>query len=63
MFVFLVRVILESIVKNLLINESFKKEECIYMILDEFVRFGKLFFLLEMLVLCCFYNVIFLFII
>ncbi len=54
----LVRVILESIAKNLLTNESSKKEERIYMILDEFVRFGKLPFLLEMPTLCRSYNVV-----
>ncbi|MGL2571674.1 type IV secretory system conjugative DNA transfer family protein [Helicobacter pylori] len=58
----LVRVILESIAKNLLANESSKKEERIYMILDEFVRFGKLPFLLEMPALCRSYNVVPLFI-
>ncbi|GAA7997372.1 type IV secretory system conjugative DNA transfer family protein [Helicobacter pylori] len=58
----LVRVILESIAKNLLTNESSKKEERIYMILDEFVRFGKLPFLLEMPTLCRSYNVVPLFI-
>ncbi|GAA8105724.1 hypothetical protein HpHA38_13540 [Helicobacter pylori] len=58
----LVRVILESIAKNLLTNESSKKEERIYMILDEFVRFGKLPFLLEMPALCRSYNVVPLFI-
>ncbi|WRG54611.1 type IV secretory system conjugative DNA transfer family protein [Helicobacter pylori] len=58
----LVRVILESIAKNLLANESSKKEERIYMILDEFVRFGKLPFLLEMPALCRSYNVVLLFI-
>ncbi|GAA8370711.1 type IV secretory system conjugative DNA transfer family protein [Helicobacter pylori] len=58
----LVRVILESIAKNLLTNESSKKEERIYMILDEFIRFGKLPFLLEMPALCRSYNVVPLFI-
>ncbi len=58
----LVRVILESIAKNLLTNESSKREERIYMILDEFVRFGKLPFLLEMPALCRSYNVVPLFI-
>ncbi|TPH79268.1 type IV secretory system conjugative DNA transfer family protein, partial [Helicobacter pylori] len=53
---------LENIAKNLLTNESSKKEERIYMILDEFVRFGKLPFLLEMPALCRSYNVVPLFI-
>ncbi|CCB80697.1 conjugal transfer protein (traG) [Helicobacter bizzozeronii CIII-1] len=58
----LIRTLLESIAKNLLIEESKKPNERIYFILDEFVRFGKLPFLLEMPALCRSYNVVPLFI-
>lgn len=58
----LIRILLESIAKNLLLKESKKEEERIYFILDEFVRFGKLPFLLEMPALCRSYGVVPLFI-
>ncbi|WP_104759725.1 type IV secretory system conjugative DNA transfer family protein [Helicobacter bizzozeronii] len=58
----LIRTLLESIAKNLLIEESKKPNERIYFILDEFVHFGKLPFLLEMPALCRSYNVVPLFI-
>ncbi|MFC3848094.1 type IV secretory system conjugative DNA transfer family protein [Helicobacter baculiformis] len=58
----LIRTLLESIAKNLLLEESKKPDERIYFILDEFVRFGKLPFLLEMPALCRSYNVVPLFI-
>lgn len=58
----LVRILLESIAKNLLLRESKKESERIYFILDEFVRFGKLPFLLEMPALCRSYGVVPLFI-
>ncbi|GFK17384.1 VirD4 coupling protein VirD2-2 [Helicobacter suis] len=58
----LIRTLLESIAKNLLLEESKKPNERIYFILDEFVRFGKLPFLLEMPALCRSYNVVPLFI-
>lgn len=58
----LIRILLESIAKNLLLRESKKPDERIYFILDEFVRFGKLEFLLEMPALCRSYGVVPLFI-
>ncbi len=58
----LVRAFLESIAKNLMVKESSKPEERIFIIADEFVRFGKLPFLLEMPALCRSYNVVPLFI-
>ncbi len=58
----LVRAFLESIAKNLMVKESSKPEERIFIIADEFVRFGKLPFLLEMSALCRSYNVVPLFI-
>ncbi|PAF42167.1 type IV secretory system conjugative DNA transfer family protein [Helicobacter sp. 11S03491-1] len=58
----LIRILLESIAKNLLLKESKKPEERIYFILDEFVRFGKLEFLLEMPALSRSYGVVVLFI-
>ncbi len=58
----LVRAFLESIAKNLMVKESSKPEERIFIIADEFVRLGKLPFLLEMPALCRSYNVVPLFI-
>lgn len=58
----LIRILLESIGKNLLLKESKKTEERIYFVLDEFVRFGKLEFLLEMPALSRSYGVVVLFI-
>lgn len=58
----LIRILLESIAKNLLLKESKKENERIYFILDEFVRFGKLEFLLEMPALSRSYGVVVLFI-
>lgn len=54
----LIRVLLESIAKNLMIKESSKPAERIYLILDEFIRFGKMPFLLEMPALCRSYGVV-----
>ncbi|MCQ2699149.1 type IV secretory system conjugative DNA transfer family protein, partial [Helicobacter pylori] len=58
----LIRVLLESIGKNLLLKESKRFDERIYFILDEFVRFGKLSFLLEMPALSRSYGVVLLYI-
>lgn len=54
----LIRVLLESIAKNLLTRESKKESERIYFILDEFVRFGKMEFLIEMPALCRSYGIV-----
>lgn len=54
----LIRILLESIAKNLMAKESKKFEERIYLFLDEFIRFGKLPFLLEMPALCRSYNLV-----
>lgn len=54
----LIRILLESIAKNLMIKESKKFDERIYLFLDEFIRFGKLPFLLEMPALCRSYNLV-----
>ena len=54
----LIRVLLESIAKNLMIKESKSPDERIYLILDEFIRFGKMPFLLEMPALCRSYGVV-----
>ncbi|GAA8903845.1 hypothetical protein HpEKA32_07570 [Helicobacter pylori] len=58
----LIRVLLESIGKNLLLKESKRFDERIYFILDEFVRFGELSFLLEMPALSRSYGVVLLYI-
>ncbi|MGL2839204.1 type IV secretory system conjugative DNA transfer family protein [Helicobacter pylori] len=58
----LIRILLESIAKNLLLKESKKFEERVYLFLDEFVRFGKLPFLLEMPALSRSYDVVLIFI-
>ncbi len=58
----LIRILLESIAKNLLLKESKKFEERVYLFLDEFVRFGKLPFLLEMPALSRSYGVVLIFI-
>ncbi|TLD95423.1 type IV secretory system conjugative DNA transfer family protein [Helicobacter jaachi] len=54
----LIRVLLESIAKNLMTRESKNLNERIYLILDEFIRFGKMPFLLEMPALCRSYNIV-----
>lgn len=54
----LIRVLLESIAKNLMTRESKKPSERIYLVLDEFIRFGKMPFLLEMPALCRSYGVV-----
>lgn len=54
----LIRVLLESIAKNLMTKESKKPNERIYLVLDEFIRFGKMPFLLEMPALCRSYGVV-----
>ncbi|WP_394996115.1 type IV secretory system conjugative DNA transfer family protein [uncultured Helicobacter sp.] len=54
----LIRVLLESIAKNLMTRESKKQSERIYLILDEFIRFGKMPFLLEMPALCRSYGIV-----
>ncbi|MGL2413795.1 type IV secretory system conjugative DNA transfer family protein [Helicobacter pylori] len=58
----LIRILLESIAKNLLLKESKKFEERVYLFLDKFVRFGKLPFLLEMPALSRSYGVVLIFI-
>lgn len=54
----LIRVLLESIAKNLMTKESKKLDERIYLVLDEFIRFGKMPFLLEMPALCRSYGIV-----
>lgn len=54
----LIRILLECFAKNLMTIESNKENERIYLILDEFVRFGKMPFLLEMPALCRSYNIV-----
>lgn len=54
----LIRVLLESIAKNLMTRESKKQSERIYLVLDEFIRFGKMPFLLEMPALCRSYGIV-----
>ena len=54
----LIRVLLESIAKNLMTREAKRKEERIYLVLDEFVRFGVMPFLLEMPALCRSYGLV-----
>lgn len=54
----LIRVLLESIAKNLMTRESKDPKERIYLILDEFIRFGEMPFLLEMPALCRSYNIV-----
>lgn len=54
----LIRVLLESIAKNLMTRESKDPNERIYLILDEFIRFGEMPFLLEMPALCRSYNIV-----
>lgn len=54
----LIRVLLESIAKNLMTRESKDPKERIYLILDEFIRFGEIPFLLEMPALCRSYNIV-----
>lgn len=54
----LIRIFLESIGKNLLLKENKDPNKFVYLILDEFIRFGKLEFLMEMPALCRSYGVI-----
>ncbi len=54
----LIRILLESITKNLMTRESKVINERIYMLLDEFIRFGKLEFLTEAPALCRSYNIV-----
>ncbi|SQC36306.1 VirD4 coupling protein [Helicobacter fennelliae] len=48
----LIRILLESMCKKLMTKENNNPDQFIYLILDEFVRFGKMPFLLEMPALC-----------
>lgn len=48
----LIRILLESMCRKLLTKENNDPNKFIYLILDEFVRFGKMPFLLEMPALC-----------
>ena len=48
----LIRILLESMCKKLMTKENSDPNKFIYLILDEFVRFGKMPFLLEMPALC-----------
>lgn len=54
----LIRIFLESIGKNLLLKENKNPDKFVYLILDEFIRFGKLEFLMEMPALCRSYGVV-----
>ena len=54
----LIRILMESIGKNLLLRENKDTNQFVYLILDEFIRFGKLEFLMEMPALCRSYGVI-----
>lgn len=54
----LIRVLLESITKNLMTRESSKPSERIFMVLDEFIRFGQMPFLVEMPALCRSYGIV-----
>ena len=48
----LVRIFVESLFKNLMMKEESNPDKFIYFLLDEFVRFGKMPFLLEAPALC-----------
>lgn len=54
----LVRVFLESIAKNLMLNENSNPDKFIYLMLDEFIRFGSMNFILRMPELCRSYGII-----
>lgn len=54
----LVRILVESLFKNLMINENSDPDKFIYFVLDEFVRFGKMPFLLDAPALCRSYGLI-----
>ena len=54
----LVRILMESLFKNLMMKENSDPNKFIYFMLDEFVRFGKMPFLLEAPALCRSYGLI-----
>lgn len=54
----LVRIFIESLFKNLMMKEESNPNKFIYFLLDEFVRFGKMPFLLEAPALCRSYGLI-----
>lgn len=54
----LIRILLESMCKKLMTQENSDPVKFIYLILDEFVRFGKMPFLLEMPALCRSYGLV-----
>lgn len=54
----LVRIFVESLFKNLMMKEESNPDKFIYFLLDEFVRFGKMPFLLEAPALCRSYGLI-----
>lgn len=54
----LVRILVESMFKKLMLNENSNPNKFIYFILDEFIRFGKMSFLLEAPALCRSYGLI-----
>ncbi|EAK2502808.1 type IV secretory system conjugative DNA transfer family protein [Campylobacter upsaliensis] len=54
----LVRIFVESLFKNLMMREESNPDKFIYFLLDEFVRFGKMPFLLEAPALCRSYGLI-----
>ncbi|MDR0579201.1 MAG: type IV secretory system conjugative DNA transfer family protein [Campylobacteraceae bacterium] len=58
----LIRIIIDSIAKNLMVRESKAPNERVYMLMDEFVRFGKLEFLLELPAISRSYNIAVIFI-
>lgn len=54
----LVRILVESMFKKLMFNENSDPNKFIYFILDEFIRFGKMSFLLEAPALCRSYGLV-----
>ena len=54
----LVRILIESIFKYLMTTENSNPDKFVYFILDEFVRFGKMSYLLEAPALCRSYGLI-----
>ncbi|KGI55666.1 type IV secretory system conjugative DNA transfer family protein [Campylobacter sp. MIT 97-5078] len=54
----LIRIFIESLFKNLMMKEESNPDKFIYFLLDEFVRFGKMPFLLEAPALCRSYGLI-----
>lgn len=54
----LVRIFVESLFKNLMMKEEGNPNKFIYFLLDEFVRFGKMPFLLEAPALCRSYGLV-----